>query len=62
MPLLSDVYVILFRSIVLLTPTEQFLDCAAIAFSERYAYGQEYGKLQTLFRFIQVREVEIIYG
>jgi hypothetical protein len=62
MPLLPDVYVIFFRLIVVLTPNEQFLDCATIAFSGRYAYVQEYGKLQTPVRFIQVREVEIIYG
>ena len=36
MPLLANVVVILLRSIVILTPNRQFLDCATIAFSERY--------------------------
>jgi hypothetical protein len=35
-PVLSDVIVIYLRSIVVLTPNGQFLDCAIIAFSERY--------------------------
>jgi len=35
MPLLSDP-VILLISIVVLTPNGQFLDCATVAFSERY--------------------------
>ena len=40
MPLLSDVVVTFLGSIVVLTPNEQFLDCAALAFSERYnVYG-----------------------
>jgi hypothetical protein len=33
---LSDVIDIFFNSIVILTPKGQFLDCATIAFSERY--------------------------
>jgi hypothetical protein len=48
MPLLPDVDIIFFKSIVVLTSDEQFLDCVTVAFGERYAYGQEYGKLQAL--------------
>lgn len=36
MALLSNVVVISLNSIVVLTPNGQFLDCAAIAFNERY--------------------------
>jgi hypothetical protein len=52
MQLLPDVDVLFFRSIVVLSSDEQFLDCATVAFSERYSYGQEYEKLQTLLRII----------
>jgi hypothetical protein len=38
MPLFSDVDVILLKSIIVLTPNGQFLDCVTIAFSERYDY------------------------
>jgi hypothetical protein len=44
MPLLSDVFVILLSSIVVLTPNGQFLECANLAFSERYnVYGSTQG-------------------
>ena len=52
----------IFEFHLVLTPNEQLLDCGTIAFSERHAYGQEYRELQTPLRFIQVREVKIIYG
>ena len=35
-PALSDIAVIFLSSIVVLTPNQQFLGCATIAFSERY--------------------------
>jgi len=37
MPLLSDIAVTFLSSIVVLTPNGQFLNCATIALSERYA-------------------------
>ena len=40
MPLLSDA-VIFFNSVVLFTPIGQFLNCATIAFSERYNLARE---------------------
>jgi len=41
-PVLSDVVVTFFSSTVVLTPHGQLLDCASIAFSERYVSALSY--------------------
>jgi hypothetical protein len=55
MPLLSDVFVIFLSSIVPLIPNGQALDCAAIAFTERYFHIN--GSFRALSIFIAASAV-----
>jgi hypothetical protein len=49
-PVLWDAVAMLFSSVVVLAPNEQFLDCASSAFSERYAVS--FGNVLPSFRRI----------